>query len=161
VISRRQAQVGLFVAPVVALAIGVWAEFAHLTPPILFAVAVPAIVVSTISTAYIARRVALPIALVLAGALVGVITFALAEGTHVAIHFSRGGTLDFGDYHSRAAIAAGLIGVHLAAGAMIGAGVGVGLAVLYVGTARLTSLTPTLRQAQGHPSPSPRERGRG
>jgi hypothetical protein len=135
VISRTQAQLALLVAPAVALAIGVWAEFAHLTPPILFAVAVPAIIVSTMGAAYIAQRGALLIALVLAGALVGVITFGLAEGTHVAIHFSRGGTLDFGDYHSRAAIAAGLIGVHLVAGAIVGAGVGVGLAVLYAANA--------------------------
>lgn len=130
----------------VALAIGVWAEFAHLTPPVLFVVSVPAIVVSTISAAHIVRPVVWPLALVLAGAAIGMLTFGLAEGTHVAIHYARGGTLDFGDYHSRAAIAAGLIGVHLAAGAMVGAGVGVGLAVLYVANAwvvrRATPQTP-------------------
>jgi hypothetical protein len=89
--------------------------------------------VSTISAAYIARPRAWPLALVLAGAALGIMTFGLAEGTHVAIHYARGGVIDFGDYHSRAAIAGGLIGVHLAAGAMVGAGVGAGLAVLYSG----------------------------
>ncbi len=152
-LSLRQA-FGPLIAPAVALAIGVWAEFAHLTPPVLFAVSVPAIIVSTLSSAYVARRVSWPVALVLA--VVGTLTFGLAEGTHVAIHFSRGGTLDFGGYHSRAAIGGGLIGVHLAAGAMVGAGVGAGLTVLST-VARLTSLVLTF----GHPSPSPRERGRG
>jgi hypothetical protein len=120
----------IFVAPVVALAIGVWAELAHLTPPLLFAVAVPAIIVSTLAAASFSRRLPWLLALVLAGALVGTITFGLAESTHVAIHFARGKTIDFGDYHSRAAIGALLIGIHLAAGGMVGAGVGVGLAAV-------------------------------
>jgi hypothetical protein len=122
----------IFVAPIVALAIGVWAEFAHLTPPVLFAVAVPAIIVSTVSAAYLTRRVPWPLALAVAGAIVGTITFGLAETTHVAIHFSRGGTIDFGSYHSRAAIGLALIGIHLAAGAMVGAGIGAGLAALSI-----------------------------
>jgi hypothetical protein len=127
VLSRK----AIFVAPIVALAIGVWAEFAHLTPPVLFVVSVPAIVMSTVSAAYLTRRVPWPIALVVAGALVGMITFGLAEGTHVAIHLARGDTLDFNAYHSEAAKAFALIGIHLAAGAMVGAGVGAGLAVLW------------------------------
>ncbi len=152
----RWQRYAIFVAPAVALAIGVWAELAHLTPPILFAVAVPAIIVSTLVAASFSRRLAWPVALVLAGALVGTITFGLAESTHVAIHFSRGKTIDFGDYHSRAAIGALLIGIHLAAGAMVGAGVGAGLAVLSI-LWRMRSLTP----AFSHPSPSAKERGRG
>jgi hypothetical protein len=103
---------------------------------VLFAVAVPAIMISTASAAYVARRLPWPLALVFAGALVGTITFGLAEGTHVAIHFSRGKTIDFGDYHSRAAIGVMLIGIHLAAGAMVGAGIGAGLAALW-STSRL------------------------
>ncbi len=119
---------GVLVAPTVALAIGVWAEFAHLTPPILFAVAVPAIVVSTPCAAYpLGSRLW---ALVLAGAAAGMVTFGLAEGTHVALHLARGDTLDFDAYHSQAAKAFALIGTHLAAGAMVGAGVGAGLAVV-------------------------------
>ena len=128
-------RIGLLVAPAVALAIGVWAEVAYLTPPVLFAVSVPAIIVSAFSLTYLARQVAQPLALALAGTVMGVVTFGLAEGTHVALALVRGSELEFGDYHSRAAIAAGLIGVHLAAGVMVGAGVGVGLAVLYSATA--------------------------
>jgi hypothetical protein len=131
VLSRRSALVGVLIAPIVALAIGVWAEFAHLTPPVLFAVAVPAIMVSTVNAAYLARRLPWPLALVGAGALVGTITFGLAEGTHVAIHLARGDTLDFKAYHSEAAKAFALIGIHLAAGAMVGAGIGAGLALLW------------------------------
>jgi hypothetical protein len=130
-ISRRQALAGILVAPIVALAIGVWAEFAHLTAPVLFVVSVPAIVVSTVSAAYLTRRVRWPLALVLAGVVLGSITFGLAEGTHVAIHLARGDTLDFNAYHSEAAKAFALIGIHLAAGAMVGAGVGAGLAALW------------------------------
>jgi hypothetical protein len=146
----------IFVAPAVALAMGVWAEAAHLTPPVLFAVAVPAIIVSTLAVASFSRRPPWPLALVVAGALVGTITFGLAEGTHLAIHFSRGKTIDFGDYHSRAAIGALLIGIHLAAGALVGAGVGAGLAVLSM-LWRFRSPTT----AFSYPSPSTRERGRG
>ncbi len=129
--ASRYASAGLLITPLVALAIGVWAEFAHLTPPVLFVVSVPAIIVSTLSVAYLARSIALPLALVLAGAAIGTLMFGLAEGTHVAIALPRGSDLDFGDYHSRAAIAAGLIGVHLVAGAMVGASVGAALAALY------------------------------
>ncbi len=131
----RPTKFGLLVAPAVAVAIGVWAEFAHLTPPILFVVSVPAIIVSAVSLTYFAKRIPMLLARVVAGAAVGVLTFGLAEGTHVAIALARGSDLDFGEYQSRVAIASGLVGVHLAAGAMIGAGVGLGLAVLYAGTA--------------------------
>jgi hypothetical protein len=129
--SHNRLLPGVLAAPIVALAIGVWAELAHLTPALLFAVAVPAIIVSTLSAAYLVRGLPWPLALVLAGVGVGTLMFGLAEGTHVAIHFARGKTIDFGDYHSRAAIGAMLIGIHLAAGAMVGAGVGAGLAALW------------------------------
>lgn len=147
-------RMGLLTAPAAALAIGVWAEFAELTPAVLFVVSIPVIIVSSFSLAYLMQqRVSMAVALVLAGTLVGVVTFGLAEGTHVAIALARGSDLDFGDYQSRAAIAAGLVGVHLAAGALVGAAVGVGLAVLYAANAwvvRRTALTPF---------PSPRGRG--
>jgi hypothetical protein len=122
----------VFIAPLAAVAIGVWAEFAHLTPPLLFAVALPAIIVSTVSAAYLARRVPWPLALVLAGAVLGTITFGLAEGTHVAIHLSRGGTLNFESFDSQPAMAMALLGIHVAVGAMIGAGVGAVLAALSI-----------------------------
>ena len=136
---------GVLVAPVVGLAIGVWAEFAHLTPPLLFAVSVPAIVVSTLSAALSMRSFVWP--LVLFGAVVGSLTFGLAESTHVAIHLARGGTLDFAAYHSPAAKALALIGIHLAAGAMVGAGVGAALAALSL-VARLLGRRTALRQPQ-------------
>jgi hypothetical protein len=144
-------RIGLLVAPLVAIAVGAWAEFAHLTPPILFAVSIPVIIVSTLSAAYLWRSTVVPLVLALAGALVGIVTFGLAEGTHVAIGLVRGSELEFGDYQSRAAIASGLVAVHLAAGAMVGAGVGLVLAVLYAANAWVVrALTP---------DPSPRGRG--
>jgi hypothetical protein len=144
----------IFVAPTVALAIGVWAEFAHLTPPVLFAVALPAIIVSTVSAAYLARRQPWPLALVIAGAVLGTITFGLAEGTHVAIHFSRGGTIDFGSYHSRAAIGAMLIGIHLAVGALVGAGTGAGLALLWFASRQLRPFDRRRETARTSHTPS-------
>ncbi|MGH7489873.1 MAG: hypothetical protein ACREMY_30340 [bacterium] len=144
----------IFIAPAVALAIGVWAEAAHLTPAVLFAVAVPAIIVSTLGAAS-RMRLPVPVALVLAGAVVGTVTFGLAEGTHLAIHFSRGKTIDFGDYHSRAAIGAMLFGIHVAAGAMVGAGVGAALALLAIGSRLIGA-----RIAPSPPAPIP-SRGRG
>jgi hypothetical protein len=134
----------IFVAPAVAFGIGVWAELAHLTPPVLFAVSVPAIIVSTLAAPPMARRLPWPVALVLAGAIVGTITFGIAETTHVAIHEALGRSLDFGGGHSEAAKAFALIGIHLGAGAMIGSGVGVALAVLSLGARAARAL----RQAQ-------------
>ena len=150
----------IYVAPAVAFGIGVWAEFAHLTPAVLFAVSLPAIIVSTLAAASMLRPLPWPAALVLAGAVVGVITFGIAEPTHVAIHEALGRSLDFGGRYSEAAKAFALIGIHLGAGAMIGAGVGTALATLSV-VLRLRSIAPTLRFALRHSSPSARERGRG
>ncbi len=144
---------GLVVAPVVAIAIGLWAEFAELTPPILFTVSIPVITVSALSLAYLAQqRIPMALALVLPGAVVGVVTFGLAEGTHVLLAVARGSELEFGDYQSRAAIATGLIVVHLAAGAMVGAGVGVALAVLYAANAWVVRM---LSRGSSDLTPSP------
>ena len=127
----RQALAGILFAPSVALALGVWAEFGDLNPPVLFAVALPAITVSTLSLAYLARQFPWPLALVLAGVVVGTITFGLTEGTYLAIHLSRGGTLNFEAYDSQPAMALALLGIHVAVGSMVGLGVGAGLALLW------------------------------
>lgn len=123
-------------APLVAIGVGVWAEFAELTPPVLFAVSIPVIIVSASSLAYLLQqRMSMVLALVLACALVGVVTFGLAEGTHVAIHLARGKTFELEAVDPQWAKGAFLIGVHVVAGALIGFGVGVGLAVLYAANA--------------------------
>jgi len=132
--SRNYAQLGLLVAPLAAIVIGVWAEFAELTPLVLSAVSIPAIIVSTISAAVLARRVPVVPALVVGGIVVGAITFGLAAGTHVLLSWLRGSELEFSDYDSRALISLAFVSVHLAVGTMVGAGVGVVLAVLYAGT---------------------------
>ena len=123
---------GVIVAPVVALALGVWAEFADLSPPVLFAVALPAIIVSTVSAARALRPTARPAALLLLGVALGTAMFAITEGTYLAIHFSRGGTLNFESVDSQPGMALALLGIHVAVGAMVGAGVGAGLAVLSI-----------------------------
>ena len=95
---------GILIAPIVALGIGVWAEFADLSPPLLLAVALPAMTVCLISLtiAFDLR----PIALVVVGAAIGFATFAIAEGLYLAIHYARGGTLDFESLDSQSAMAA-------------------------------------------------------
>jgi hypothetical protein len=90
--------------------------------------------------------------------IVGVVTFGLSEGTHVSLALASGSDLDFGDYQSRAAIASLLVGVHLAAGAMVGAGVGAGLALLYAANAVIVRRAALSSSALA-PGPSPRGRG--
>ena len=132
VLRRRQAIAGVVVAPIAALALGVWAEFADLNPPALLAVGLPAIIVSTVSAARALRSTARPAALLLLGVALGTVTFAVTEGTYLAIHFSRGGTLNFESVDSQPAMALALLGIHVAVGALVGAGVGAGLAVLSI-----------------------------
>ena len=132
VLPRRQGIAGVIVAPVVALALGVWAEFADLNPPALFAVALPAIIVSTLSAAYALRSTARPVVLLLLGVALGMATFAITEGSYLAIHFSRGGTLNFESVDSQPAMALALLGIHVAVGALVGAGIGAGLAALSI-----------------------------
>lgn len=129
-LSRRQAFAAIVVAPLAGLGLGVWAEFADLNAPLLFAVALPAIIVSALSAASLVRGLPGPLALLLAGVAVGTLTFALTEGTYLAIHFSRGGTVNFEGLGSQRAMALALLGIHVMAGAAIGAGVGAGLAAL-------------------------------
>ncbi len=118
------------VAPAAALLLGVWAEFAELGPPLLLAVAVPAIAASAACVAYITGRWTRPAFIVSLGALIGTLTFGLTEGSYLALHFSRGGEVDFEGLDSQRAMAAALLGIHLGVGALVGLGVGVGLALL-------------------------------
>ncbi len=127
---RVQASLGLLTAPLVALAIAVWAEFADLAPPLLLAFAVPAIVVSTLIAGYLFG--ARPIALVLLGGLIGLLTFTIAEGGYLAIHYARGGTLHADCCDSQGATAAVLFGIHVGVGIVVGLGVGAGLALLLI-----------------------------
>lgn len=113
---------GILIAPIVALGIGVWAEFADLSPPLLLAVAFPAMTVCLISLA-IAFDLR-PIALAVVGAAIGFATFAIAEGLYLSIHYARGGTLDFESLDSQLAMAAALFGIHVAVGTLAGVALG-------------------------------------
>jgi uncharacterized membrane protein len=85
---------GVFAAPIVALGIGVWAEFAGLTPPLLLAVACPVIFLSTLCAAHLAGVTARPVGTVLIGSAIGLATFSIAAGFYIALHLMRGGGLD-------------------------------------------------------------------
>jgi hypothetical protein len=127
---RSRALLGLLIAPAVAVGIAVWAEFADLGPPLLLAVAVPAIVVSTLSAGYLLR--ARPIALVLVGGLVGLLTFTIAEGGYLALHYARGGTLNAQCCDTQSEMAAALFGIHVAVGSAVGLTVGAALGLVMV-----------------------------
>lgn len=137
---------GVWAAPVVALAIGVWAEFADLTQLMLLAVAVPAMAVTLYSVAVRFRLSSRPVMLVLAATAIGLGTFAIAEGLYLAIHYARGGTLDFESLDSQTAMALALFGVHVGVGTVAGLALGVlSLGVVFFGT---------LTRRQRPPAPS-------
>ena len=119
---NAKTQLGVLAAPIVALGIGVWAEFADLSPPLLLAVALPATAVCLISLA-IAFDLR-PAALVVVGAAIGFATFAIAEGLYLSIHYARGGTLDFESLDSQLAMAAALFGIHVGVGTLAGLALG-------------------------------------
>jgi hypothetical protein len=123
---------GIWVAPAVALVIGVWAEFADLTPPVLLAIALPAMAVTLAAVAVRYDLGSRPIVLIVAATAIGLLTFAIAEGLYLAIHYGRGGTLDFESIDSQPAMAAALFGIHVAVGALAGFGLGVVSALLTV-----------------------------
>ena len=112
----------MLAAPIVALGIGVWAEFADLSPPLLLAVALPAMAAGLISLAiaYDLR----PIALVVVGGVIGFATFAIAEGLYLSLHYARGGFLNYEAYESQQAMAAALFGIHVAVGTLAGLALG-------------------------------------
>ena len=126
---------GILSAPIVALGIGVWAEFAELSPPLLLALAMPAMAVTLFSLAI--GIGAKPLALVLMGAAIGFMTFAITEGLYLSIHYARGGTLDFESIDSQAAMAAVLFGIHVGVGTVAGLALGAAAAaVAYLAGAR-------------------------
>ena len=118
-----------------ALGIGVWAEFADLSASLLLAVALPAMAVTLLSVALALDL--RPIAVIAAGAAIGLMTFAIVEGLYLSIHYARGGTLDFESLDSQAAMAAALFGIHVVVGTVAGLALGAaGAAVVYVAGAR-------------------------
>ncbi len=133
---------GILAAPTTALGIGVWAEFADLSPPLLLAVAMPAMAVTLFSVANATD--AKPPALVLVGAVLGLLTFAVAEGLYLSIHYARGGTLDFESIDSQAAMAAALFGIHVGVGTAAGLALGVAAALVayVVGVGRREASRP-------------------
>ncbi len=122
---------GILAAPITALGIGVWAEFADLSPPLLLAVAIPAMAVTlfSVASAFDLR----PVAVFAAGAAVGFVTFAITEGLYLSLHYARGGFLNFEAYESQRAMAAALFGIHVGVGTVAGLALGVvGALVAYV-----------------------------
>ncbi|MCI0777771.1 MAG: hypothetical protein J4N95_06300 [Chloroflexi bacterium] len=135
-----KAMLGILVAPVVALGIGAWAEFADLSPALLLAVALPAMTVTlfSVALAFDLR----PVLVIAAGAAIGLMTFAITEGLYLSIHYARGGTLDFESIDSQAAMAAALFGIHVGVGTVAGLALGaVGALVAYVAGARRQMLS--------------------
>ncbi len=126
-----KAALGILAAPFVALGSGVWAEFADLSPPLLLVVAMPAMAVTLFSLvmAFDLR----PVAVVAAGLAIGLLTFAVAEGLFLSIHYARGGTLDFESLDSQAAMAAALFGIHVGVGTAAGLALGVAGALVAYG----------------------------
>ena len=126
---------GILSAPIVALGIGVWAEFAELSPPLLLALAMPAMAVTLFSLAI--GIGAKPLALVLMGAAIGFMTFAITEGLYLSIPHARGGFLNFEAYGSQRAMAAALFGIHVGVGTVAGLALGAaGAVVAYLAGAR-------------------------
>jgi hypothetical protein len=121
---------GVLVAPGVGLLIGVWAEFADLGPPLLLAVAVPAIIVSLLSLIRLTGR-SQPFALILSGGAIGLLTFSLSAGLYIVLHYLRGGGFDVNGDESGGSAAA-FFAVHVAVGAAVGLAIGVAMALLIV-----------------------------
>ena len=122
--ARSYATIGLFAAPAVAIAIGVWAEFAELTPPLLLAVATPAMAVSLLSAAYLRRLATRSLTIVLLGAAIGLLTFSMAAGLYIAIHYARTSGFDL-DEDSDGGSAAVFFFVHVVVGTVAGVVLGV------------------------------------
>jgi len=114
---------GILIAPIVALGIGVWAEFADLSPPLLLAVALPAMAVTlfSVALAFDLR----PVAVIAAGAAIGLMTFAIVEGLYLSIHYARGGFLNYEAYESQRAMAVALFAIHVGVGTVAGLALGV------------------------------------
>lgn len=119
----RYASIGLLAAPGVAIAIGVWAEFADLTPPLLLAVAAPAMALTLLSAAYLRGLATRPLAVVLLGGAIGLATFSFAAGLYIALHLARGGAADLNGADDGGAAAVFFV-VHAVVGTMAGLALG-------------------------------------
>ncbi|MEX2159091.1 MAG: hypothetical protein WEB04_06770 [Dehalococcoidia bacterium] len=133
--ARSYAFAGVVAAPIVALGIGVWAEFAELTPPVLLAVASPAILLSTLCAAYRAGVTTRPVVTVLLGGAIGLATFSIAAGFYIALHLMRGGGLDLNGADDGGSAGVFFL-VHVAVGTIAGLALGCVVAlVLWAGNA--------------------------
>jgi hypothetical protein len=128
--NARLLLAGVLVAPAVGMLTGLWAEFADLGPPLLLAVAVPAIVVSLLSLTQLTAR-SHPAAVILSGGALGLVTFSISAGVYIVVHALRGGGFDVNGDESGGS-AAVFFAVHVAVGAVVGLAVGGALAVLTV-----------------------------
>ena len=117
----------------VALLIGVWAEFADLGQALLVGVALPAIALSTFAAALGLARTTRgrAIAALAGGVVIGTTLGVLGEGTYLALHFTRGGELNFEGLDSQGEMALALLGIHTLVGLSGGAIVGAALAVAF------------------------------
>jgi hypothetical protein len=113
-----------------ALAIGVSAEFADLNQPVLIAIGLPAIAVSAV-LASAALPVARPPAVFAAGVVAGLALGVAGEGTYLALHFARGGELNFESYDTQREMALALLGIHTLVGLTGGVIVGAALAAAF------------------------------
>jgi hypothetical protein len=132
-VTRKSIAAAIFTLAV-ALLIGVWAEFADLGQALLVSVALPVIAVATpAATLGLARTTrGRAIAALGCGLLLGTALGVLGEGTYLALHFARGGELNFEGFSSQPAMAMALLGIHTLAGLSGGAIVGTALAAAFV-----------------------------
>ncbi len=125
---RRYLLLGVLIAPTVAVGTGIWAEFADLDARTLFAVVLPAMVVTLLSVALLLEL--RPGGVVIAGTARGFVTFAIVGGLYLWIHQARGGFLNYEAYESQRAMAIALFVIHAALGTAVGLGLGCAGAVV-------------------------------
>jgi hypothetical protein len=120
--TRQLLIAGMLLAPMAGIATGIWAEFADLSPPVLLAATVPAIIVSVLCVARFTGR-SDALAVVLIGAAIGLLTFAISAGLYVAIHYITSGGFDVNDDESGGS-ALVFVMVHIGVGTIVGLAIG-------------------------------------
>ena len=135
-----------------AIAIGVWAEFADLGRPQLISVALPAIALATLAAAAGLARTTRgrAIAALASGVVIGTALGVLGEGTYLALHYARGGTLNFEGYNTQREMALALLGIHTLVGLTGGVIVGACLAAAFALAGTVRPRTPA-----DHPGANP------
>ena len=136
-------RLGVVAAPIVALGVGVWAEFADLSAFVLFVTVLPAMAVTLLSVALaFGTR---PLAVIAVGAAIGLVTFGIVEGVYLSIHYARGGFLNYEAYESQRAMAIALFVIHATLGTLVGLGLGVsGAVVAYAVNIRKRTASPAV-----------------